>query len=114
MPTEAVLYLEGTNMAPDVRAFLDARRAEEIRPVMRGTIWPRPAKYHMPLVGSNLAVLRELAERHAEPEVCDHLVVYRGDQVLLQAHDAGASHVYVSDDLPEAVVHALRSRLGSA
>ncbi|MGH2573736.1 MAG: hypothetical protein ACRDGU_09730 [Actinomycetota bacterium] len=109
---EAVLYLEGTSIVSDIRAFLEAQGAEESQPVGRGTSWPRPKIYHLPLTRSNLRQLRELAEGHAEPEICDHLVVYSGNQILLSAYDAGSSHVYVSRDLSPAMVERIRRRLG--
>jgi hypothetical protein len=108
MPEGAVLYVEGTNIAPDVARLLEAHPAEESRPVVRGTIWPRPRAYHLPIAGSNVGRLRSLAESHAEPEICDHLVVYSGDRVLLSAYDAGSSHAYVSADLPPETVERLR------
>lgn len=111
MPEGAVLYLEGTSIVPEIRGFLEAHSAEETQPVVRGTLWPRPKSYHLPLSG-NLRQFGELAERYAAPEICDHLVVYRGDQVLLFAHDAGSGHVYVSRDLPSETVEGLRRRLG--
>jgi hypothetical protein len=114
MPEGAVLYLEGTSIDPEIGAFLEAHRAQESHLVVRGTLWPQPRSYHLPLSGSNLSQLRELAERHAEREICDHLVVYRGDQVLLSGYDAGSSHVYVSRDFPPETVEGLRRRLGVA
>lgn len=114
MPAGAVLYLEGTSIVPNIQAFLETHQAQESQLVVRGTLWPRPKTYHLPLTGSNLSQLRELAERHAEPEICDHLVVYRGDEVLVSAYDAGSSHVYVSRDLPPETVEGLRRRLGVA
>ena len=89
MPEGAVLYLEGTSIDPEIGAFLEAHRAQESHPVVRGTLWPQPRSYHLPLSSSNLSQLRELAERHAEREICDHLVVYRGDQVLLSGMTRG-------------------------
>jgi hypothetical protein len=114
MPAESVLYLEGTSIVPEIRAFLQSHGAEKTQSVARGTLWPRPRSYHLPLSGSNLSQLRQLAARHAEPEICDHLVVYQADQVLLSAYDAGSSHVYVSRDLLPETVEALRRRLGVA
>ena len=70
--------------------------------------------FHLPLSGTNLGDLRELAERHAEPEVCDHLVVYREGEVLLWAHDAGSGDVMVSRKLPDEAVSGLEDSLGSA
>jgi hypothetical protein len=66
----------------------------------------------MPLTGANLAEFRTLAERHAAPEVGDHLVVHRGADVLLWAHDAGYGYVRVARDLSESIVE--RHVLGDA
>jgi hypothetical protein len=109
---DTVLYLEGNHIAPDVRAFLEARPATASTPVKRGTIWPRPKSFHLPLTRANLAGLRELAENHAEPEICDHLVVYRGDRLLLEAYDAGNNTVWVATDLPPDTLAGLRRALG--
>lgn len=114
MPEGAVLYLEGTSIAPEIRAFLEAHRAEESQRVVLGTSWPRPKTYHLPLTRSNLSQFRELAKKHSEPEICDHVVVYLGDEVLWYAYDAGSSYVYVSRDLPPGTVEGLRRSLGVA
>jgi hypothetical protein len=65
----------------------------------------------LPLAGTNLADLRLLAEVHAEPEVADHLVVYRDDAVLLWAHDAGDGYVALSRSLPKETLHRFRAAL---
>lgn len=114
MPRDAVLYLEGTDFAPDVASFLEARSAQDRREIKANTQWPKPKVFHIPLTGDNLAEFRNLAEKHAEPEVADHLVVYRGEDVLLWAHDAGYGYVYVARDLSESIVEALRDALGDA
>ena len=114
MPKDAVLYVEGTSIAPDVAAFLDERKAGDPQAIEPGTIWPKPAVFHLPLGGTNLVELREIAESHAEPEVADHLVVYRGRQVLLWAHDAGAGYVELSRALPAGVVRSFQDSLGDA
>lgn len=97
IPPGAILYIEGTSIAPDVRDLLDSRSvAPRVQPT-RGTIFPTPARYHLPLIDTNLEDLRQLAERHAEPEVCDHLVVYdTHGVVLLDAYDAGADEVHLN------------------
>ena len=108
MPEEAVLYVEGTSISDDIKAFLDANRANEAREVERGTAWPRPATYHLPATRKNLTELRELAEQHAGPEVCNHLVVYHDDRVLVAAYDAGEDNVYVHRDLRDEILTRLR------
>src|SRR5712692_4712942 len=73
MPSDAILYLEGTSFAPGISDFLSSRHAPQSRGIARGTISPRPETFHLPLTGTNLADLRALAEQHAEPEITDHL-----------------------------------------
>src|SRR5689334_12962288 len=104
MPKDSVLYLEGTSIAPDVATFLESRPAKDQREVTPNTLWPKPKVFHVPLAGDNVAQLRHLAENHADPEVADHLVVYRGDDVLLWAHDAGYGYVRVARNLRESIV----------
>jgi hypothetical protein len=114
MPKDAVLYVEGTSIAAEVVEFLDARQAADPQLVEPNTLWPRPRVFHLPLSGTNLGDLRALAEAHAEPEVASHLVVYRGPQVLLWAHDAGAGYVQLSHSLPEEMIEAFQNSLGNA
>ena len=114
MPEGAVLCLEGTSIVDEVAAFLDTRQPVDPPAVEANTLWPKPRLFHLPLSGTNLAELRALAEHHAEPEVADHLVVYRDRDVLLWAHDAGAGYVTASRFLPEETVERFRSSLGGA
>jgi hypothetical protein len=115
LPKDAILYLEGTSVAPAVSEFLTARDTGEAPAVALNTTWPKPRVFHLPLRGTNLEELRSLAGEHAEPEVADHLVVYRGSDVLLWAHDAGSGHVRLSRRLPhrtlERFTEALRASL---
>ena len=111
MPDDAVLNLEGTSIAPDIVGFLEARQTTVRQEVARGTLWPLPATFHLPLENGNLAELRALAERHAEPELCDHLAVYRADQLLLTAHDAGFGEVYLVRSLSEETIRRFRLAL---
>jgi hypothetical protein len=113
MPEDAVLYVEGTSTASEIEEFLRANAIEPVTQVTRGTVWPRPRSFHIPTRRPLLRSLRELADRHAEPEICAHLVVYRDDQVLLSAYDAGSETVWVRRDLPEETINRLRGVLGS-
>ena len=91
------------SLARSSRTFRSARPGCFIRRII-----------HFSLAARGLAELRELAEHHAEPEVADHLVVYRGSRVLLWAHDAGSGYVEVSDSLPEETIQRFREALGPA
>lgn len=114
MPKDAILYVEGTTIVREIKGFLISRQAEDLREIDSGGGWPKPNAYHMPLAGTNLAELRGLAEHQAAPEVCDTLVVYCGDGVLLWAHDAGYGYVELTRSLPEETTERFRAALGEA
>ena len=114
MPKDAILYVEGNSIVREIKDFLTSRQAGTPREIERGTTWPKPKTFHMLLEGTNLAELRALAEHHAAPEICDHLVVYRGDQVLLAAYDAGDNVVDVTKSLSQETVECLCEALGLA
>ena len=105
----ATLFLEGTAIADDVLAALAAHKTTATRTDLSGTVWPDPISHHFTLTGRLVDVLRELADRSAQPELCDHLVVYRGNLIMLAAYDAGADDVWVSRDLPQATIDQLRA-----
>jgi hypothetical protein len=111
MPKDAILYLEGDETAPAVEEFLKAHEVSgrrEISPNVRGKV----VAYHLPLAHGNLAELRLLAENCASPEVAFHLAVYRGDEILLWAHDAGDGSLEVASSLPDETLERLRAALG--
>jgi hypothetical protein len=112
---DSVLYLEGSrrHMAPELVEFLEANPAPHPMQVAKGTIWPKSAKFHLATSRENLDRLREIDGRHADPEICDHLVVYRDGSVLLTAYDAGDGEVYVSKRLSADVIDRMRRIVGS-
>jgi hypothetical protein len=114
MPRDAVLVLEGTSVAPDVVAFLEPKQPPNPPTIAPNTVGPGNQFFHLPLTGTNLSDLRMLAERHAAPEIADHLVVYRDRQLLLWAGDVGDGYVSLSRQLPEATVRAFRQTLEDA
>lgn len=112
MPNDAVLALEGDATAPVVAAFLREHAAEDPRELAANGSG-RIVVHHLPLADDNLAGLRALAEDCASPEVAFHLAVYRGDEVLLWAHDAGDGSLCVAKSLPAETVEAFREALGA-
>ncbi|MEN3312164.1 MAG: hypothetical protein V7645_1493 [Actinomycetota bacterium] len=114
MPNNSVLCLEGTSVASDVAVFLEQRQASERPAIKANTLWPKPRLFHLPLADTNLNDLRSLAENHAEPEIADHLMVYRDRSALLWAHDAGSGYVALSRSLPEGTIQRFHDALGSA
>ena len=92
----ALLFVEGTSMDHEVEAFLAARAVEPLAEDLSGTKWPKSRQLHVPLDDQVVETLAGLAERLAPPEVCDHLVVYREDVLLLAAYDAGRDPVWLA------------------
>ena len=112
MPKDAILALEGDATAP---AVAGASCANTRPPSPRELVANASGKvvvHHLPLADDNLAQLRMLAEDCASPEVAFHLAVYRDDEVLLWAHDAGDGSLRVAKSLPTETVERFRAALG--
>jgi hypothetical protein len=105
----AVLYLEGTSITQVVADLLSQHAIEPASRIARGTVLPRPQTYHVPLSSPALVHLRDMSETHAAPEICDHLVVYDAQRVLISAYDVGEEVFVVRDLEPEKLAHFLRA-----
>lgn len=114
LPDDAVLYLEGSRraMTPELLELLEANPSADRREVNRGTVWPRSSKFHVPASAAIIQRIRDIEAYHAEPEICDHLVVYRDGKVLLTAYDTWDAEVWVSKAVSEADREAIRRILG--
>ena len=125
LPQGAILCLEGTP-DPDVEEYLSTRKATQVRQVRRGTLgeasWEiglfhisrkRIGQYHMPATPENLEGIAALAENHASPEVCNHLVIYKDGQVLAEWYDFPCEDQwYVARDISEESVRQFCACLG--
>lgn len=101
VPDDAILFLEGGAHPPRLAAFLQERQLwPALRPAL-GTIWPRQPTVALPTTTGFLSALAEQTDGCAVPEICSHLHVYRGEQVLLEGYDAFNNAFYVSQVLPE-------------
>jgi hypothetical protein len=112
VPTGATLCIEGTSISKEVKSFLEAHRVKETCKVQLGTLWPRPSIYHVFCNDETLFELANLSERHAVPEICDHLNVYKDGEVLLSWYDAFSDPIYISKKLPEDDLKAFCNTLG--
>lgn len=101
LPTPAYLVFEGTSIAHDVCQLLQPAAIAPRRHIPVGTIFPRPVAYHIPVSPSFLVAMADLAAKHAEPEICDHLHAYDDSRVLLQWYDAFDSSMVVDDSIAE-------------
>ncbi|MHC4544155.1 MAG: hypothetical protein ACYTDW_06660 [Planctomycetota bacterium] len=100
-PPSSTLCIEGTSIAEDVKSYLDAHRVKKITKVHLGTLWPRPSVYHVPCDEQTLSGLVKLAAKHAQPELADHLYVYKDQELLLEWNDAFSDPIYISKKVSE-------------
>jgi len=113
-PEATTLFVEGCSLAPDVAAFFASIADPGDYLPEPQTIWPKSAQYRLPCDGTAIAALADLAERHAEPELLDHLFVYAHAEPLLEYPDAFGRNcpALVSCDADEASLRAFASVLG--
>jgi hypothetical protein len=80
----------------------------------RQTIWPNPLRYRLPFNDSTLIALAGFAERHAEPELVDHVFAYADSEPLLEFPDAFGRDcpILVSSSTNEAGLRTFAERTG--
>lgn len=101
VPDDAILFLEGGAHPPQLARFLEEHRLwPALRPAL-GTIWPRQSTVALPTTPPFLTALAGQTDSCPVAEVCAHLHVYRGEQVLLEGYDAFSYAFFVSQILPE-------------
>jgi hypothetical protein len=114
VPADSTLYIENTTFDPDVTEYLGEHaiqdRVHEIQP---GTILPKPKYFHVPITAPVMSGLAKIAERHAEPEIASHMVVYHERRILLEWYDAGSDPIFVSKDIAEASMKAFCAKIGA-
>lgn len=113
-PQATALYVEGGSIAHDVSECYRTNREDGEYLPSAQTIFPRSAKFRCRFSAELADALSALAEKHAEPELLDHLALYRDSEELLFWHDAFANVLLVSRAVPESVVSAFAADLGLA
>ena len=116
VPDATHMFLEGSP-DPDIEALL-AEAADEANyaaPVGRGGGGPRKDHRFSVRASSELFVrLSQAAAHHAEPEICSHLHLYRGQEALVQWFDAFADPLLVSKSVARERVERFASAVGGA
>lgn len=110
----ATLYVEGGSHSDEVAAFVDAHSMPAAERVARGTIWPRQEFYHLPATPEVFETLSRLADHHATPEICDHLVIYRKSLVLVDWYDVFDREAYASSTIPEQSIREFAEMVGGS
>ena len=105
-------YVEGCAIAPGVEGCY--LRHAEPGPFLpeRGTIFPTSKKLRCVFSKALCEELALLSEHAAEPELGDHLHLYRGDEHILCWYDAFAHDLWLTLDIPEDRARAFASVFG--
>jgi hypothetical protein len=112
LPDGAVLYMEGTSIAPYVAGFYERHAATDTVPVARDCISPVPDVFHVVFSPAVVDGLCELAEERANPELFDHIKAYHDGTLIFTYHDAFDGQLRVSGRLPESVILEFSSLMG--
>ena len=111
-PDANVLFVEGTSVTPDVARCYRSRALRGYYHPGRQTIAPRSEIWKCGITPAFLEELSVLAERHAGPELADHLFLYRipgphgVGEAVLEWPDAFHNPITVAGFVPETTVAA--------
>lgn len=110
-PLHSILCLEGVGVL-EIESYLQERPAAYENEIGQGFLKMRPKIFYTPVTEENLQSFAALSERYAEPEICEHLRVYRDGKVILSWHDLPSDPFYVSSEIDEADLRKFCGALG--
>jgi len=113
-PEATTFFAEGTVISDDVKECYASHQEEGKHLPGAQTILPVSKKFRCRFSQQLMARLAALAKIHAEPELLDHLALYKKNEEVLFWHDAFANVLLVSRTVPESVVSKFAAELGLA
>jgi hypothetical protein len=111
-PDATTIFFEGTSIEPDVKDCFAAHIQSGPHLPGRQTIWPKAEVFRCKFSPTICMELEALSRRHAVPELCDHLYVYRGEASVLEFPDFCANEIFLPISTTESAVGALASVFG--
>jgi hypothetical protein len=106
----ATIYLECSN-GHDVLKNLTEYEIDPKYDIYPGTTWPRSNKLHLPLNEEVIKKLTEISKTHATPEYADHLVIYKDDEVIIEAYDFCIDPFHMSQRINESIATEFARRI---
>jgi ketosteroid isomerase-like protein len=116
VPDATHMFLEGSP-DPDIETVLANAADETDYTAPTGTIWSWPRKnrrFSVRVSPELLTRLSEASSNHAEPEICDHVHFYRGEEALVQWFDAFSDPLLISKSVARERVERFASTVGGA
>ena len=111
-PGATTFFAEGTSISEDVIECYKAHFEEGDYLPGAQTIFPKSGKYRCKFSKELIEELMSLSERHAEPELLDHLSIYKNNEPLMEWHDAFANIILVPKTVDEENVRKFASHFG--
>ena len=111
-PDATTFFAEGTVISADVIECYKSHFEEGDYLPGAQTILPKSGKYRCKYSKGFMEELASLSERHAEPELLDHLSIYKNNEPLLEWHDAFANIILVPQSVAEESVRNFASHFG--
>jgi hypothetical protein len=116
VPDATHVFLEGSPAA-DIVGLMEPHieHTEYLAPA--GTWWSWPQKnrrFTLKASPQLFARFSQAAAHHAEPEICDHLHIYRGAEPLVNWFDAFSDPVLISKTIPRERVEQFSTEVGGA
>ncbi|MBI5383306.1 MAG: hypothetical protein HZA90_01320 [Verrucomicrobia bacterium] len=112
LPSDSILYVEGTTIVSEVASFYSAHHARNAVAVVRDTIAPVPDIYHFSFSSDVSTRLGRFAESRPVAEMFDHIKAYRGETLLFTFHDAFDGWLRIAEHIPEDTVARFGQLLG--
>jgi ketosteroid isomerase-like protein len=116
VPDATHMFLEGSP-DPDIETVLADAADDTDYSAPAGTIWSWPRKNRRFSVRASPELfvrLSEASSNHAEPEICDHVHLYRGGEALVQWFDAFSDPILISKSVAHERVERFASAVGGA
>lgn len=112
MPSDSILYLEGTSIHPEAATLYAKHEASHPTPLDCGTIFPIPDFYHLDFSAEIVAGMLDLIACRPVCELFLHANGYRAKSLIFSFHDAFESNLCVSGNIAESTVGEFCSALG--
>jgi len=113
VPVSSVVYFEDTG-EKHVTSLLQRLSVSATVRIARGTIFPRPDCYHVPLTTNNIEEIATYLDNHPTGHFCSHCCVYCDRKILLAWYDAFLDDpMYVSRTIDEIKVSRFASVIRS-
>ena len=117
-PEATSLFIEGSSIAEDVTSLLSFHTQEGPYLPIHGSNGALFGKSKIKYFRCGFSVtllsdIEQLSEIHAEPEICDHLIVYVGDDPLLEFYDFPKNEIWIHAHISEDRVRSFATSIGT-